>query len=445
VTEPVDPEEPAEARSPPSGPVPHDRDDLTVYTQAPNLLAPHYSRFRVGQRLLLTGHSHQAWPDVAFDGHQEAFEDAALYTDDKWEGAFGRAEAVRDGYRLLLGDLEAEIALAASTHELVVRFLSCLDLRSRPRLVTTDGEFHSLRRQLARLAEEGVGLVRLPAEPVDTLAERMGAATDSGTAAVLVSAVMFETSRIVPGLDRLAEACRDHGAELLVDVYHALGPVPFRVKERGLASAWVTGGGYKYLQLGEGNAFLRVPEHASEVRPVITGWFAEFDQVGGNAPAPESRTAGDADAGDAEDPGDVRPGTVAYPEGAARFAGATYDPTSHYRAARVFDFFAEQNLTPRLLRKLYQHQLGVLAQSFDNLDLAADLVTRDHQAPLESLGGFLALRTPHAGELRAELAERGVMTDSRGPYLRFGPAPYLTDVQLQAAMSVLGECVRGLA
>src|SRR5205814_5927509 len=110
-------------------------------------LAPAYSRFRVAKRLLLTGHSHQAWPDVALEGLVEAFEDAALGVDDKWERAFAKAEAVRDGFRVWLGEPRAELALGASTHELVLRFLSALDLRSRPRLVSTDGEFHTLRRQ----------------------------------------------------------------------------------------------------------------------------------------------------------------------------------------------------------------------------------------------------------------------------------------------------------
>ena len=41
-----------------------------IVTAPPNALAPHYSRFRVGERLLLTGHSHQAWPDVALEGRQ---------------------------------------------------------------------------------------------------------------------------------------------------------------------------------------------------------------------------------------------------------------------------------------------------------------------------------------------------------------------------------------
>jgi selenocysteine lyase/cysteine desulfurase len=152
-------------------------------------LAAHYTRFRVSERFLLTGHSHQAWPDVAFDGVRESFEDSAELVDTKWGRAFAKADRVRRGYRSLIGDPEAEIALGSSTHELVLRFLSALDLRGR--LITTDGEFHTLRRQLGRLAEAGVEVIRVAARPVDTLAERLAAAIDSETAAVLVSAVLF--------------------------------------------------------------------------------------------------------------------------------------------------------------------------------------------------------------------------------------------------------------
>ena len=34
--------------------------------------------------VLLTGHSHQAWPDVAFDAQKQAWLDAAEQVDDKW-------------------------------------------------------------------------------------------------------------------------------------------------------------------------------------------------------------------------------------------------------------------------------------------------------------------------------------------------------------------------
>jgi kynureninase len=57
-------------------------------------LASHYSHFRVADRLLLTGHSHQAWPDVALECQTEAFDDAADLVDDRWDRAFALADAV---------------------------------------------------------------------------------------------------------------------------------------------------------------------------------------------------------------------------------------------------------------------------------------------------------------------------------------------------------------
>jgi kynureninase len=363
-------------------------------------LAKHYSAFRVSERLLLTGHSHQAWPDVGREGVVEAWDDAALLTDEKWERAFEKAELVRNGFRSLFGEPGAEIALDQNTFGLILRFLSALDLRRRPRLVTTDGEFHTLRRLMTRLAEEDLlDVVIEPARPAETLAERLAAEADRTTGAVLVSAVLFEDSRIVPNLDELARACGESGVELLVDVYHALGALPFRLAEQGLESAWVVGGGYKYLQLGEGNCFLRLPPHADELRPVFTGWYAEFAEL---AAAHE-------------------PGAVEYPLGGMRFAGATYDPTSHYRAARVYEFFQEHGLTPEALRESYLRQTTLLAE----------LLGEDE--PREQFGGFIALETPDAEEASRRLAEEGVMTDARGRYLRLGPAPYLTDVQLEDA------------
>ena len=62
---------------------------------SPEALAPHYSRFRVSERLLLTGHSHQAWPDVAFEGQIEAWADAAECVDEKWGRAAARSEVTR--------------------------------------------------------------------------------------------------------------------------------------------------------------------------------------------------------------------------------------------------------------------------------------------------------------------------------------------------------------
>jgi kynureninase len=61
---------------------------------------------------------------------------------------------------------------------------------------------------------------------------------------------------------------------------------------------------------------------------------------------------------------------------------------------------------------------------------------------LERFGGFLALRCTYAGDLQRALAARGVLTDSRGTFLRLGPAPYLADVQLDEAVAALGRTAR---
>jgi kynureninase len=375
----------------------------------PEELAKHYTRFRVTERILLTGHSHQAWPDVAFEAQQQAWLDAAELVDDVWDKAFEKANEVRRGFARLLDDSPDRIALAPNTHELVVQFLSALPLKKRPKLITTDGEFHTIRRQLDRLAEEGIEVVKVAAEPAATLAERLAQKVDERTAAVLVSAVSYTNAHIVPNLMATLRTCQQLGAELLVDAYHALNAIPFSLRVEGLEGAYVVGGGYKYCQLGPGNAFLRFPVDTT-LRPVVTGWFSEFADL---TKAPTGR--------------------VEYGPGPARFAGATYDFTSHYRGAAVFKFFEEQKLTPERLRELSQGQIGWLGQQ----------ILSGYAIAVGGIAGFLSLRTPHAGRIQHALRKHDIWTDHRGDTLRLGPAPYVSEGQLNgAAVLVRGELQR---
>ncbi len=78
-----------------------------------------------------------------------------------------------------------------------------------------------------------------------------------------------------------------------------------------------------------------------------------------------------------------------------RFAGSTYDPTSHYRAARVLDFFEEQGLTPKALRENYLRQTALLA---DALGI---------EARREDYGGFVAVEVADAEEVSRRLAAEG--------------------------------------
>ena len=384
-----------------------------------NPLAHHYTRFRVADRVLLTGHSHQAWPDCGFEGQAQAWLDAADHVDDKWALAAAQAESVRAGYRRLLDDPDGLYSLAGSTHDLLVRLLSALISSQPARILTTDREFYSARRQFLRLAESGLQVDFAPADPADDVGARLAELVDSTTTCVYISTVFFDSARIAGGLHELGAACRRVGVPLILDVYHQLNVVPFSLRELGLEDAYAVGGGYKYCQIGEGNAFLRYPSDC-DLRPVITGWYSDFESLTGDAT------------------GTIRYGLE------DRFAGATYDPTSHYRAARVFAFFAQRGLDAELLRQINQRQMARLIEAVDGLDIDPTLLTRDRDIDLEDLGGFLALTSPHADRIRSGLGARGVSVDSRQDVLRLGPAPYLNATQIDDAMVALGEVVASL-
>src|SRR5439155_5090003 len=121
-------------------------------------------------------------------GQQRAWRDAAELVDQKWERAEAQAELVRAGFRRLLHDPVGDIALGQNTHELVTRLLSALPLASRRTLISTDGEFHTIRRQLDRLGEENVTIVTVAARPAEALADRLAAAVHERFACVLVPA-----------------------------------------------------------------------------------------------------------------------------------------------------------------------------------------------------------------------------------------------------------------
>jgi kynureninase len=194
---------------------------------------------------------------------------------------------------------------------------------------------------------------------------------------------------------------------VLLDAYHAFDIVPFTVPER----AFLVAGGYKYAQWGEGMCFLRVPA-GCDLRPVYTGWFAGYAELA------DRRTDG----------------AVSYAaDGATRFAGSTFDPASTFRARAVARFFETHAMTVDALRATS------LAQTARIIAAARDLPGLTIATPLADAerGGFVALRSPRALELSTLLREDGLYTDARGDILRLGPAPYVTDAEIDEALVLL--------
>jgi kynureninase len=390
-------------------------DDLR---RSPNALAADYRHSRVDARILLTGHSHQASPDCSLQGQSEAWLMAARNIEARWDDALEKAAQVRAGFAQLIDCAPDCIALAGSVHDLVVRFLSALPRdTTRRRIVTTDGEHPSVNRQLYRAAEDGFEVVTVPVEPVDSVVARVQQQIDDRTSAVFISSVFFETGQIALELDTLMPVCQRHGAQLFVDAYQSVNVLPFSLRESNLGQAFVVGGGTKYCQLGDGIAFMHVPEGCS-LRPWVTGWFGTFDALADN-PA----------------------GTpIAYGDNHQRFDGSGYDPTAHYRAVHVFDYFRRKGLTPEFLHDVNRHQVGYLASLFAGFDFDPGLIRLANS--VDHLGGFVSFITPHARQLCETLRDIGIHTDYRRNWLRMGPAPYLCDEQLADAMGGLEEALR---
>lgn len=371
-------------------------------------------------RILLTGHSHQAWPDVVRDALVQFFDDSARLVDRKWEQAiFPKAELVGRSILSRMGFAETDaIAFGKSTHELVSRLFSCLRPHTHPRIVTTLGEFHSLDRQLRRLAEEGTFVEWIEAKDRERLADRLLAALTDGTTMLALSAVLFEDAYVVPRLPEILARAAEVGAIPLVDAYHAFNVVPIAWGP-ARDSLFVTAGSYKYAGFGEGLCWLRIPPNCT-LRPVDTGWFADFASLAGPRKPPGNEL-------------------VSYGAGGARFTGASFDGSAFYRAEAGFAHWDRLGLSVDHLRAISTKQTRRIISVFEASGEVHRIASSTDDA---RRGGFVAVRARHPSEVVQRLSKRGVWVDARGDVVRLGPAPYLTDDEIDRGSQLVVDVIR---
>jgi selenocysteine lyase/cysteine desulfurase len=375
-------------------------------------LRAHFSRSlgAVPGRLHFAAHSHHPWPDVTRAAQLAAWDDAARLLDGKWEEVLGpvwQAAQRHVAWHLRLPD-PATLVFAPNTHEFVVRLLSALPTHRPARVLTTDGEFHSFARQVARLEEEGLlAVTRIPAEPGADCLPRLAEAARRGFDLVWVSEVLFASGQVLTGLAELAAAAGE--AVLVIDGYHAFMARP--VDLSGLAGrAFYLAGGYKYAMAGEGACFLHCPPGWIG-RPRATGWFAGFGALS------------EAVSG------------VPYAADGWRFMGATFDAAGLYRLNAVMGWLDGLGLDAAAIHA-HAHALQarfVAGLPAGGLDPAALVV------PLEdpARGNFLAFDLPDAAAWQARLAAAGIVTDRRGTRLRVGFGLYQTAEEVDGLLARL--------
>jgi selenocysteine lyase/cysteine desulfurase len=370
-------------------------------------------------RLHFAAHSHHLWPDASFDGHQQCWLDAASMADRKWDKVMEEVWPEAQAHVAAELGVDADrIVFSSNTHDFLLRLFAAAPRAAGPlQVLTSDGEFHSARRQLARLEEEGLATVtRVTAEPFDSFSSRFLEAAQGGEPdLILVSQVLFNSGRTFDHSAQLAALADPAGPWVVIDGYHAFmaldRPFPAQAAER----AFFLGGGYKYAMAGEGMAFLYCPPGFGP-RPPITGWFAEFGEL--TAPPGSS---------------------VGYTQDAMRFMGATFDPSALYRFNAIQRMLRVEGLaTAAISAHVEALQQGLLASLAGTVLGDAELLN-----PLdgEPHARFLAFRSPQAARWNAELMSKHCITDVRGDVLRIGLALY----QDEADVDAFAELARGLS
>ena len=354
----------------------------------------------------MAAHSHHLWPDASFEGQVQCWEDAARLADRKWDLIMDEVwpEAQKSVSDELGTGAPDAIVFAPNTHQLLVSLFAAASSTWPIRVLTTDGEFHSARRQFARWEEAGAAVVeRVAAEPFDSLSDRFVERARSGEHDfIFVSQVLFGSGRRFEHVEQLAGLARPDGPWVVIDGYHAFMAIQTPIGDVAARSAFYLGGGYKYAMSGEGCAFLHAPPGFGE-RPRITGWFAEFEDL------------------------TLPPGSVGYRKDAMRFMGATFDASGLYRFNAVRRMLWENGLTTvrisahvsRLQERLLDALAGTALGGAERLNRPGD-------------ARFLAFRTPEAQRWSSELKDRNCITDVRGDVLRIGLALYHDETDIEA-------------
>ncbi len=329
-----------------------------------------------------------------------------------WYGHWmNQIEAVRRQFAKLIGAEEDEVAVMPNISSCLAAISSSLDFSNRRRVVACELDFPTLTHHFLAKAPFGVETLILPSpDRVGVAPEAFGEAVDKRTALVATCRVFF-TSGYIQDVQALAELAHSQGALLLIDDYQGTGQVPINVKEAGVDI--LVSGGLKWLIGGPGIAYMYVRRDLiGQLEPTSTGWFSHARMF------------------------DFDPNTVEFRDDAARFEAGTPSVAALYAGRAGLEIINE--IGPENLRT---------RSAMLNQDLVARLRSRGFKLRVpqdpDRHASITMVELDEPSEVVGQLAERGVIVDSRPGAVRISPYFYNTISENEMLVSSLEEILGG--
>ena len=327
-----------------------------------------------------------------------------------WYGPWmEKLEEVRAAFGRTIGAAPRDIALMPSVSAALAAVAGAVDFTARERVVITELDFPTVGHQFLSRRRLGVELeiVESP-DGVEVPLEAIARAVDDRTALLVTSHVFF-TSGAIQDAGALASLAHSRGALFVLDAYQSSGQVPIDV---GAADVDIlVSGALKWLMGGPGLAFMYVRPDLG-LQPTTLSWFGTENQFAF----------------------DIRDATPR--DDARRFEMGTLPVGAAYTAAGGLQIVEE---------------IGIARIRERNAGLAEDLLERLRRAglaphvaadPACRSALILVRHFDPPGAVRW-LAERDVIVDCRGPYLRFSPHFYNTVADNERAAEALARMPAG--
>lgn len=370
-------------------------------------------------KMHFAAHSHHYWPDCTFEAQKQHWLDSSALTDEKWNHIFGNVmmETRTNIARILNLTDPNQITLAPNTHEFCERLLSCLVEKSRVRVLTTENEFYSFKRQVKRYAElDDFEVDWISVEPHDTFELRLFDKLKNNYDLIFLSQVFFTSGIHIPEIKKIVSLVKNEETIIAIDGYHAFCAIPTDLRDVENRIFYMAGG-YKYAMSGEGICFMHIPKNYL-LRPLNTGWFAEFENLESENPSED----------------------VTYPMNGNRFIGSTMEPNGAYRFNAVQKMWKENDITVSKIHNHVEELKTLFVKKLKESDFKRlrfeDVVLVGNELPPAH---FVTFKTIYAKQLVEIIKGAGVYVDQRESNLRFGFGIYHNKESVDRLFEILRE------